>query len=156
MQLGRQNIAYHHLKFCSTVVIWPYLTKSYGQASGWNSISQLHKCCSVGGNVNPMLARGLISILLTVVTGYLFFMVRNNLISGMNPYINGVLAVIPIILLTLNYVITKKINDRFVGMSLRIIMLLGVLIPIFIIFFRKPNINNQNPPRRYIDSSGLY
>ena len=65
MRLGRQNIAHQHLEFYSTVVIWPQLTKSYGQASGGNSLPQLHKCENV---VRKLFMKYLFQLLLLLVS----------------------------------------------------------------------------------------
>jgi glucan phosphoethanolaminetransferase (alkaline phosphatase superfamily) len=69
--------------------------------------------------------------------------------SGMNPYINGMFGLIPITLIVINISITKRILTRAVRASLRIVMILGILVPIGFLYFKQADINKEFPPRRY-------
>jgi drug/metabolite transporter (DMT)-like permease len=93
------------------------------------------------------------SLFLTVASSYLLFQARDNFISGMNPYLAGVFIIIPTALLVINYIIIKRVSTKTARKALFFIMFLGVVMPIVLFFPQQPKISNDNPQRRYIDTS---
>src|SRR5688572_15816094 len=97
----------------------------------------------------------LCSLLLIVVSSYLLFQVRDNFISGVNPYLAGAFVIIPIALLFINHIIIKRVFSKAARNALFLIMFLGIFMPVVFFFFQQPKISNDNPPRRYIDTSSV-
>jgi len=100
--------------------------------------------------------RILISLLLSLTLGCLLFAMNRNFVAGMNPYLNGIFSLIPITFFIVNYIVTSKVKLKTARILLRIIMLLGIIIPVVLLFLIKPKIQNTNTPRRYFDSSGIH
>ena len=115
----------------------------------------LQKAPPVSGNFTIMLIRISISILLTLLSGYVLVQVRNNFISGMNTYLLGVLVTFAITLLALNYRFTTNVTNDTARVSLRIGMFV-VFVASVLLFYKQPTItNNGTQPRHYKDSPTL-
>jgi len=97
----------------------------------------------------------LLSLLLTVLLSYLIFQMHQNFIAGMNPYVNGVFSLAPVIPFVVNSIVISKIKVKGRRRLLWFAMFLGVLIAVICIVFYKPAFNNAPTRRYYIDSSGI-
>lgn len=100
-----------------------------------------------------MLLRVIISVLLTLLLSYLLYQARNSFWAGTNPFLILGFILFLAILFVVNYRITTKVELGRIRTFLRIWILLGIFVPVLSIFFRKPDINDAAPPRRYIDTS---
>ena len=102
-----------------------------------------------------MLIRISISILFIFISGYLLFQVRDNLISGMNPYIAGTLLIIGIVLLITSYIMVKEVSNKALKTSLHLSIVFVFIAAVLFFFFQQPKIDNSNPPRCYIETSDI-
>lgn len=100
-----------------------------------------------------MLLRVIISVLLTLLFSYLLYHAFTSFWSGTNPFLILGFILFLTTLFVVNYRIAAKVEMRRVRTFLRIFILLGIFIPVLLIYFKKPEINYAAPTRRYIDTS---
>jgi hypothetical protein len=100
-----------------------------------------------------MLLRICISLLLTLTLSYLVLQVHTGFVSGMNPYAGLFFLLVPIALIIINFFVARRVTLTPVRTALYLAMILGIAVPILFIYFKQPEINSQNTPRRYIDYS---
>jgi drug/metabolite transporter (DMT)-like permease len=99
-----------------------------------------------------MSIRIIIALLLALLSGYILFQLQASLLTGINPTLAAILAILSIVLFSSSYLIAKKLTNNMGKRIVQLFILLAFIIPILSFFMQRSTTSNVNTPRKYIDT----